>query len=36
MWFDPQYRARTPELSSSIKEFAIWLARQELALQLRF
>lgn len=30
MWFDPQYRARTPELSSSIKEFAIWLARQEL------
>lgn len=30
MWFDPQYRARTQALADAIKEFATWLARQEL------
>jgi hypothetical protein len=30
MWFDPQYRARSPELINSIKEFATWLAQREL------
>lgn len=35
MWFDPQYRARTPALLSSIKEFATWLAQQELEREIR-
>jgi len=35
MWFDPQYRARTPALADAIKEFATWLARQELERGLR-
>lgn len=30
LWFDPQYRAITPALADVIKEFAAWLARQEL------